>query len=103
VITVGLGEPETMEMPRDEYEPEPTTPTAHLGNLAHWTGGALFNARGPAAAAATARALLAELRHQYLLAFESAGPGWRPVDVRLRRSRVTVRTRSAYQSSRPVG
>ena len=47
--------------------------------------------------------LLAELRHQYLLAFESAGPGWRPVDVRLRRSQVTVRTRSAYQSGRPSG
>jgi VWFA-related protein len=103
VITVGLGEEETLSGPRVDYEAHPSTPTAHLGNLAHWTGGALFNGRGLAAAGATARMLLAELRHQYLLAFESAGPGWRPVDVRLRRSQVTVRTRSAYQSGRPTG
>jgi VWFA-related protein len=103
VITVGLGEEDTLAGPRVAFEPEPDTPTAHLGNLAHWTGGALFNGRGLAAAGATARMLLAELRHQYLLAFESAGPGWRPVDVRLRRSQVTVRTRSAYQSGRPTG
>jgi VWFA-related protein len=103
VVTVGTGEEEAIGSPKVGFEPAPRTPTAHLGNLAHWTGGALFNGRGSAAAASTARMLLAELRHQYVLAFESAGPGWRPVDVRLRRSRVTVRTRSAYQSSRPVG
>jgi len=78
-----------------------TTPTAHLGNLAYWTGGSLFHARGSVPAVNAARTLLTELRHQYLLAFESAGPGWRPVDVRLRRGQVTVRTRAAYQSSRP--
>jgi Ca-activated chloride channel family protein len=103
VVTVGTGEKDTLAGPVVAFEPAPVTPGAHLGNLAHWTGGALFNGRGPAAAAVTARALLAELRHQYLLAFESAGPGWRPVDVRLRRSQVTVRTRSAYQSGRPIG
>jgi VWFA-related protein len=103
VVTVGLGEKSTLEGPLDAFEPEPLTASAHLGNLAHWTGGALFNGRGVVAAGATARALLAELRHQYFLAFESAGPGWRPVDVRLRRGQVTVRTRSAYQSSRPTG
>lgn len=80
---------------------DPTTPRAHLGNLAYWTGGTLFHARGGLPAEATARTLMTELRHQYLLAFESAGPGWRPVDVRLRRGQVTVRTRAAYQSSRP--
>ncbi len=83
------------------FDFDPMTPSAHLGNLAYWTGGALFRARGEAAAQAAARSLLGELRHQYLLAFESAGPGWRPVDVRLRRGQVTVRTRAAYQSSRP--
>jgi Ca-activated chloride channel family protein len=103
VVTVGLGEKETLSAPLDMFEADPLTPTAHLGNLAHWTGGALFNGRGVEAASATARMLLAELRHQYLLAFESAGPGWRPVDVRLRRDQVTVRTRSAYQSGRPIG
>jgi Ca-activated chloride channel family protein len=103
VVTVGLGERDTLSAPSDSFEPNPTTSTAHLGNLAHWTGGALFNGRGTEAAGATARMLLAELRHQYLLAFESAGPGWRPVDVRLRRDQVTVRTRSAYQSGRPIG
>jgi Ca-activated chloride channel family protein len=103
VVTVGLGEKSTLAGPQDAFEPDPMTASAHLGNLAHWTGGALFNGRGVIAAGATARALLAELRHQYFLAFESAGPGWRPVDVRLRRGQVTVRTRSAYQSGRPTG
>jgi Ca-activated chloride channel family protein len=102
VVTVDSGQKETLEAPQETYSADPRTPAAHLGNLAHWTGGALFNGRGTSGAAATARLLLAELRHQYLLAFESAGPGWRPVDVRLRRSQVTVRTRSAYQSSRPI-
>jgi VWFA-related protein len=102
VLTVGLGEKETLQAPSETYEPQPARPTAHLGNLALWTGGALFNGRGTAGAAASARMLLAELRHQYRLAFESAGPGWRPVDVRLRRTHVTVRTRSAYQSGRPI-
>ena len=101
VVTVGSGEPEIEPATHVQYDPRPVTPTAHLGNLAHWTGGALFNGRGPLAAGVSVRTILAELRHQYLLAFESAGPGWRPVDVRLRRGAVTVRTRSAYQSSRP--
>lgn len=102
VVTVGLGEKETLSSAEAAFEPTPKTAMAHLGNLAHWTGGALFNGRGHVAAAATAQMLFGELRHQYLLAFESAGPGWRPVDVRLRRSQVTVRTRSAYQSGRPI-
>jgi Ca-activated chloride channel family protein len=102
VVTVGPDGVSTIAGPTEIVLPDPTSPEARLGNLAHWTGGALFNGRGPTAAGATARALLAELRHQYLLGFESAGPGWRPVDVRLRRSEVTVRTRSAYQSSRPI-
>jgi Ca-activated chloride channel family protein len=102
VVTVGPGEKDTLSGPNEGSAAETATPTARLSNLAHWTGGALFNGRGLTAAGATARMLLIELRHQYTLAFESAGPGWRPVDVRLRRSQATVRTRSAYQSSRPV-
>lgn len=100
VVTVGLDD---VGGSGAVYEPAPPTPVAHLGNLAYWTGGACFNGRGPLSAGAAAQGVLAELRHQYLLAFESAGPGWRPVDVRLRRNRLTVRTRSAYQSSRPSG
>ena len=100
VVTVGLDD---VAGSGAIYEPAPATPVAHLGNLAYWTGGACFSGRGALGADAAARSVLAELRHQYLLAFESAGPGWRPVDVRLRRNRLTVRTRSAYQSSRPSG
>ncbi len=100
VVTVGL---EDVAGDGVTYEPAPATPVAHLGNLAYWTGGACFNGRGLQGAGVAAQRVLAELRHQYLLAFESAGPGWRPVDVRLRRNRLTVRTRSAYQSNRPSG
>jgi Ca-activated chloride channel family protein len=104
VITVGLASAEEAEHAGFDtaYAAEPRTPAAHLGNLAYWTGGALYNGRGLAASNIAARNVLAELRHQYLLAFESAGPGWRPVDVRLRRGQLTVRARSAYQSSHPL-
>jgi Ca-activated chloride channel family protein len=77
-----------------------------LSNLAWWTGGHVFVVSTDAHASVAARTLLAELRHQYVLAFESSGEaGWRPLDVRLRRPALTVRARSGYFSSlpRPLG
>jgi VWFA-related protein len=69
----------------------------HLSNLAYWTGGELLMASTPAHASQAARAIITELRHQYLLAFESAlAPGWYPLEVRTRRSDLTVRARSGY-------
>ena len=69
----------------------------HLTNLAYWTGGELIMASTPAHASVAARAIITELRHQYLLAFEaSQRAGWYALDVRTRRSDLTVRARSGY-------
>jgi len=81
--------------------------TGALSKLAWWTGGEAFVVSGDADASLAARAVLAALRHQYVLAFESAGAaGWKPLDVRLRRRELTVRARSGYFSTpaaRPLG
>jgi hypothetical protein len=51
----------------------------------------------PAHASFAARAIITELRHQYVLAFEAARrPGWYPLEVKTRRSGLTVRARSGY-------
>ena len=76
-----------------------------LSNLAYWTGGHLFVASTPAERSSAARQIIDELRHQYLIAFESSGkPGWHPLEVRARSKDLTVRARSGYISgqSRPV-
>ena len=74
-----------------------------LGNLANWTGGELLIVSAPADASLAARELITELRHQYLLAFESSKlPGWYAVDVKTRHRDFTVRARSGYfASNRP--
>jgi Ca-activated chloride channel homolog len=80
-----------------------TAVSTNLGNLAIWTGGNLTLVSQPAHASLAARELITELRHQYLLAFESSKqPGWYSLDVRTRRRELTVRARSGYFSqSRP--
>jgi Ca-activated chloride channel homolog len=80
-----------------------TAVSTHLANLANWTGGQLSLVSQPAHASLAARELITELRHQYLLAFESSKePGWYSLDVRTRRRELTVRARSGYFSqSRP--
>jgi hypothetical protein len=71
-----------------------------LGNLANWTGGELMIVSAPADASLAARELITELRHQYLLAFESSKlPGWYAVDVKTRHRDFTVRARSGYFAS----
>jgi hypothetical protein len=41
--------------------------------------------------------LVNELRHQYLMAFEPGRqPGWHPLEIRTRRTDLTVRARSGY-------
>jgi hypothetical protein len=53
-----------------------------------------------------ARQIVAELRHQYVLAFKaSARPGWRPISVQARDARLLVRARTGYSaggSDRPA-
>jgi Ca-activated chloride channel family protein len=75
-----------------------------LRRLAERTGGAGFVASVPAHASIAARQIVAELRHQYLLAFEAgAEPGWHPVDVKTRDRDLRVRARTGYFVGRPGG
>jgi VWFA-related protein len=68
-----------------------------LSDLAAWTGGHVFLASTPAARSAAARQIVDELRHQYVIAFESSGrPGWHPLVVRARAKDLIVRARSGY-------
>ena len=68
-----------------------------LADLASWTGGHVFIASTPAQRSVAARQIVDELRHQYLLAFESSGqPGWHPLVVRARAKDLVVRARSGY-------
>lgn len=79
--------------------------TSSLSDLAYWTGGRTFVASTMAERSQTARQIVDELRHQYLIAFESSGtPGWHPLVVRARDKDLTVRTRSGYFAgqSRPT-
>ena len=76
-----------------------------LADLAAWTGGHVFVASTPAQRSIAARQIIDELRHQYLIAFESSGkPGWHPLVVRARNKDLTVRARSGYIAgqSRPT-
>jgi len=71
--------------------------TSGLADLAAWTGGHLFLASTTAQRSIAARQIVDELRHQYLIAFESSGkPGWHPLVVRARGKDLTVRARSGY-------
>ena len=68
-----------------------------LRNLAHWTGGDLFWSSTPAHSSISARRIVDELRHQYVLAFEaSPRPGWHPLEVRARNKNHIVRARAGY-------
>src|SRR4051812_1231004 len=76
-----------------------------LGDLAAWTGGHVFVASSPGQRSVAARQIIDELRHQYVIAFESSGkPGWHPLVVRARNKDLTVRARSGYIAgqSRPT-
>jgi VWFA-related protein len=73
--------------------------SADLRDLAVWTGGDLLWATVGEHTAPTADQILTELRHQYLIAIESApNREWRPIDVRVRDRSLTVRARSGYFS-----
>jgi Ca-activated chloride channel homolog len=68
-----------------------------LADLAAWTGGHVFVASTPGQRSIAARQIIDELRHQYVIAFESSGkPGWHPLVVRARNKDLTVRARSGY-------
>jgi Ca-activated chloride channel family protein len=68
-----------------------------LDDLAVRTGGRVFVASTPGQRSMAARQIIEELRHQYLMAFESSGrPGWHPLVVRARDKDLIVRARNGY-------
>jgi VWFA-related protein len=74
-----------------------TTDEAELFNLAKWTGGDLLFASAVEHGAGVAREVIGELRHQYVIAIESAGRReWRRLDVRVRDERLRVAARGGY-------
>lgn len=77
-------------------------PVGDLGNLARWTGGDFFVTSATAQTGQAARQIIDELRHQYLIAFESASrPGWHPLVVRTRDRQLVVRARGGYVAGPP--
>ncbi len=68
-----------------------------LGNLARWTGGDILVPVASAETTVATRQIVAELRQQYLIAFEpSRQPGWHPLELRTRQTNLIVRARSGY-------
>jgi len=67
-----------------------------LADLAQWSGGLFLGAATTVDASLAARQIVTELRHQYLLAFESSSKvGWHRIEVRSRQ-RATLQARSGY-------
>ncbi len=70
--------------------------SANLGDLARWSGGMFYRAANSADGSVAARQIVADLRHQYLLAFEpSRASGWHRIEVRARQQ-LTLQARSGY-------
>ncbi|MCC7008455.1 MAG: VWA domain-containing protein [Acidobacteria bacterium] len=68
-----------------------------LANLAHWTGGEIHVGVGPLQTGQAAKQIVAELRQQYLIAFEPGRQtGWHPIELRMRDKDLVVRARSGY-------
>jgi Ca-activated chloride channel family protein len=68
-----------------------------IEDLARWTGGALYYSSTSASAYTSARSVVDELRHLYLIAFEpGAAPGWHPIEIRTSQKDFVVRTRGGY-------
>jgi len=76
-------------------------PLGPLQDLARWTGGEAFAAAAPHAVELAAQRIVSDVRHQYLIAFESASePGWRLLEIQTRQPGLVVRARSAYVAGR---
>ena len=68
-----------------------------IEDLSRWTGGALYYSSTSASAYQSARAVIDELRHLYLIAFEpGAEAGWHPIEIRTSQKNFVVRTRGGY-------
>ena len=70
-----------------------------LADLAHLTGGSFYVTHDEASLESNIQALVEELRHQYVVAFESAAePGWRAVQLTTRNHSYRIRARSGYRA-----
>jgi VWFA-related protein len=88
--------------PRENEDGQRVAAASNLQDLARGTGGELFISSAPAHASIAARQVIGELRHQYVLAFAaSTRAGWRPLEIRTRKDRLTVRARSGYGGGEP--
>ncbi len=82
-----------------------TTAAGALADLGRWTGGGLLVATNDSEMRASMQRIVAELHHQYVLAFEPGLPsGWHPLVVRTKNPRFTVDARGGYLAgtSRPT-
>ncbi len=67
-----------------------------LTNLAQWSGGMFYGVSSTSEGSVVSRQIVDELRHQYLIAFESSpSAGWHRIEVRSRQ-RATLQARSGY-------
>jgi Ca-activated chloride channel homolog len=97
VYTIEVVPPIDHEPDAEGERTEEALPGSELSQLAEATGGAAFVASVPAHHSLAVRRIVAELRHQYLLAFETSDePGWHPVDVKTRDRDLRVRARAGY-------
>ena len=93
----------TLDRTSDEIAAESGAPTPSRGtldDLSRWTGGASFVSTTPMETAAAINQIVTELRHQYVMTFESGAPaGWHPLLVRVHDgNNFVVRTRSGYMA-----
>lgn len=76
---------------------DPTQLRGPLADLAAWTGGDLVVIRDTPSMVAGTRQILAELQHQYIVAFEPGTvPGWHELVLRTKKSGLFVRARNGY-------
>jgi VWFA-related protein len=90
-----------IDNPFTEFGEQSSPLSGSLTELAARTGGRVVVASTPGTRSLAARQIIAELRHQYLIAFESSGTsGWHPLVVRARNKDLTVRARNGYIAGR---
>ena len=103
VVAIRVGADRIGGMPATGAVLDPES-QATLEDLANWTGGETFTAGTPAETALVAQQILAELRHQYLIAFEaSPRAGWHPLSIGMRKKNLSVRARGGYMTGTSSG
>jgi Ca-activated chloride channel homolog len=103
VVAIRVGPDRIGGIPGTDTVIDPAS-QATLEDLAAWTGGDAFTAGTPAETGLVARQILAELRHQYLIAFEaSPRTGWHRLSIGVRKKNLYVRARGGYMAGTTSG